>query len=361
MGRPQLYNSSEEKARAARKYRQAYKESNAKSINQQLFTVIRNSSRDFAETLCCALIQCEQSEVTNGLINILAALDIIEDLELEARKDIIAWVRIDMDALDEAYEKGEIYHQYANSICMIDLILHSLSAQKLLSLSGSRIRALRLPFNGSAMDHPLSARSSCCVPPFIKQSKKNLKRVKRDANIVTQIQLTYKDTETEVQEIQRALAVAFGYDEDLSEPETSDDKNDALSLDLPSCLLAFKNIKDEMLVLIGEPCAFTESLLLQYIKSFPDEMHGEGDTSIIQNAKTEVEHLLRRATRVQDQIVIICGVSTESCATESVSWFLSTTLAYIDDVQYYLDIEGITELTVAHSMGDLMYQKGIRI
>lgn len=111
---------------------------NAKSINQQLFAVIGNSSRDFAETLCCALIQCEQSEVTNGLIDILAALDIIEDLELEARKvgsavltrvrevrvslqDIIAWVRIDMDALDEAYEKGEIYHQYANSICMIDV------------------------------------------------------------------------------------------------------------------------------------------------------------------------------------------------------------------------------------------------
>ncbi|KAG1801183.1 hypothetical protein EV424DRAFT_1538177 [Suillus variegatus] len=379
MGRPQLYNSSEEKARAARKYRQAYKERNAKSINQQLFAVIGNSSRDFAETLCCALIQCEQSEVTNGLIDILAALDIIEDLELEARKDIIAWVRIDMDALDEAYEKGEIYHQYANSICMIDLILHSLSAQKLLSLSGSRIRALRLPFNGSAMDHPLSARSSCCVPPFIKQSKKNLKRVKRDADIVTQngsstdVQrhrdgilsrrrgLRLTKPSQEVQEIQRALAVAFGYDEDLSEPETSDDENDALSLDLPSCLLAFKNIKDEMLVLIGEPCTFTESLLLQYIKSFPDEMHGEGDTSIIQNAKTEVERLLRHATRVQDQIVIICGVSTDSCATESVSRFLSTTLAYIDDVQYYLDIEGITELTVAHSMGELMYQKGIRI
>ncbi|KAG1889814.1 uncharacterized protein F5891DRAFT_1198291 [Suillus fuscotomentosus] len=165
----------------------------------------------------------------------------------------------------------------------------------------------------------------------------------------------------EVQEIQRALAVALGYDEDLSEPETSDDENDALSIDLPSCLLAFKSIKDEMLVLIGEPCAFTESLLLQYVKSLPDEVHGKGDTSIIQNAKTEVERLLRRATRVQDQIIIFCGVSTESRATESVSRFLSTTLAYIDDIQYFLDIEGLTELTVAHSMGELMYQKRIRI
>ncbi|KAG2737171.1 hypothetical protein P692DRAFT_20883900 [Suillus brevipes Sb2] len=165
----------------------------------------------------------------------------------------------------------------------------------------------------------------------------------------------------EVLEIQRALAVALGYDEDPSEPETSDDENDALSIDLPSCLLAFKSIKDEMLVLIREPCAFTENLLLQYVKSLPDDVHGKGNTSIIQNAKTEVEHLLRRATQVQDQILIFCGVSTESRATESVSRFLSTTLAYIDDVQYFLDIEGLTELTVAHSMGELMYQKGIRI
>lgn len=71
----------------------------------------------------------------NALIDILAALDIIEDLEQEACKvgtavltrvrevrvslqDIIAWVRIDMDALEEAYEKGEIYYQYTDSICM---------------------------------------------------------------------------------------------------------------------------------------------------------------------------------------------------------------------------------------------------
>ncbi|KAG2061166.1 hypothetical protein BDR06DRAFT_966935, partial [Suillus hirtellus] len=354
MGRPQLYNSPEEKARAARMYRQAYKNRNATSINQKLFAVIGNSSRDFTETLCCALIQCEESEVPNALIDILAALDIIEDLELEARKvgsavltrvrevrvsleDIIAWVRIDMDALDEAYEKGEIYHQYADSI--------------------------------------YSAQSSCCVPPFTIQNKQSLQRVTRDADIITKNgsstdvqrhrdgilkrrrELRLTKPSQEVLEIQRALAVALGYDEDPSEPETSDDENDALSLDLPSCLLAFKSIKDEMLVLIREPCAFTENLLLQYVKSLPDDVHGKGDTSIIQNAKTEVEHLLRRATQVQDQILIFCGVSTESRATESVSRFLSTTLAYIDDVQYFLDIEGLTELTVAHSMGELMYQK----
>ncbi|KAG1882558.1 hypothetical protein F4604DRAFT_1921119 [Suillus subluteus] len=135
MARPRLYNSPEEKAKAARKYRQAYKNRNTKSIDQKLFAVIGHSSREFVEGLCCVLIECEESEVRNALIDILAALDIIEDLEQEARKvgtavltrvrevrislqDIIAWVRIDMDALEEAYEKGEIYYQYTDSICM---------------------------------------------------------------------------------------------------------------------------------------------------------------------------------------------------------------------------------------------------
>lgn len=143
MGWPQLYNSPEEKARAARRYRQAYKNRyfiivasyynsthnilsrNAKSISQKLFAVIGNSSRKFTEALCCALTQCKESEVLNALIDILAVLDIIEDLEQEAHKvgsvvlthvwevrmslqDIIAWVRINMDALDEAYKGGDI-------------------------------------------------------------------------------------------------------------------------------------------------------------------------------------------------------------------------------------------------------------
>ncbi|KAG1884134.1 hypothetical protein F4604DRAFT_1677273 [Suillus subluteus] len=123
----------------------------------------------------------------------------------------------------------------------------------------------------------------------------------------------------EVQEIQKSLAIALGHDEDetsTSELEIDDDENDTLS-DLPSSLLALKSIKDEMLVLIKEPCTFMEGLLLR-------------------------------------------GLSADSHAG-LVSCFLSTTLAYIDDVQYLLEIEGLTELMVAHLMGELMYQKGIHL
>ncbi|KAG1788970.1 uncharacterized protein HD556DRAFT_1447443 [Suillus plorans] len=167
----------------------------------------------------------------------------------------------------------------------------------------------------------------------------------------------------EILEIQKALAEVLGYDEDdttTSEIETSDDENDKLS-DLPGCLLALKEIKDEMLELVREPCAFTETILLWYVKSLPDDGYGKGDPSIIETAKAKVEGLLRRATPVHDLIKDSCGVSDQSRAAESVSRYLSTALAYLDDIQYFLDIEGISELTVAHSMGELMYQKGIRL
>lgn len=52
----------------------------------KLFAVIGHSSCEFVEGLCCTLTQCKESEVPNALIDILAVLDIIEDLEKEASK-----------------------------------------------------------------------------------------------------------------------------------------------------------------------------------------------------------------------------------------------------------------------------------
>ncbi|KAG1865122.1 hypothetical protein C8R48DRAFT_772825 [Suillus tomentosus] len=155
----------------------------------------------------------------------------------------------------------------------------------------------------------------------------------------------------------------LGYEDDAtaSETEADDDENDPL-FNLPECLLAIKNIKDEMLALVPEPCAFTEGVLLQYVKSLPDDGNGKGDTSIVDTPKLKVEALLRRAILAQDQITNFCGVSAaESRAAESVLRYLNTVLGYLDDIQYYLNIEGISELTIAHSMGELMYQKGIHL
>ncbi|KAG1768261.1 hypothetical protein EV702DRAFT_1203342 [Suillus placidus] len=94
----------------------------------------------------------------------------------------------------------------------------------------------------------------------------------------------------EILEIQKSLAEALGYEDHAttSEMEADDDENDELSdLDLPGCLLALKGIKDEMLALVPEPCAFTEGILLRYVRSLPDEGRGKGNTSIIENARAQ--------------------------------------------------------------------------
>ncbi|KAG2054964.1 hypothetical protein BDR06DRAFT_1007451 [Suillus hirtellus] len=161
----------------------------------------------------------------------------------------------------------------------------------------------------------------------------------------------------------KALAKALGYEDDAtaSEMEADDDKNDQL-FNLPECLLAIKDIKDKMLALVPEPYAFMEDVLSQYVKSLSDDGNGKGDILIIDTPKLKVEALLHCAIPMQDQIMDFCGVSAaESCAAESVLCYLNTMLGYLDDIQYFLNIEGITKLTVAHSMGELMYQKGIYI
>ncbi|KAG1861287.1 hypothetical protein F4604DRAFT_1684098 [Suillus subluteus] len=119
----------------------------------------------------------------------------------------------------------------------------------------------------------------------------------KDSILKRQRELRITKPLQEIQEIQKALAEALGYDEDdttTSKMVTDDDENNKLS-DLPECLLTLKSIKDEMLALVQEPCTFTEGVLLQYIKSLPDDGHGKGDTLIVETAKYKVEGLLRHS------------------------------------------------------------------
>ncbi|KAG0704198.1 hypothetical protein DFH29DRAFT_873978 [Suillus ampliporus] len=225
-------------------------------------------------------------------------------------------------------------------------------------------KQLVLLFNQNIPNLPTNIIIMAC-PPIYKTDEAKLEAARERRrchyanNSKKQRQYIEKAPSWEILEIQKALAEAFGYEDDAttSEMEADDDENDKL-FDLPECLLALKSIKDEMLALVPEPCTFTEGVLHQYLKSFLDDGNGKGDISIVDTAKTKVEGLLRHVTPVQDQIMNLCGVSEESHAAELVSRFLSTVLAYLDDVQYFLNIEGFPELTLAHSMGELMYQKG---
>ncbi|KAG1795584.1 hypothetical protein EV424DRAFT_1547453 [Suillus variegatus] len=133
--------------------------------------------------------------------------------------------------------------------------------------------------------------------------------------------------------------------------------------DLPGCLLAMKRIKDDMVSLIDEPCAFTEAVLLQFVRSitYTDDRADNGDQTIVTNMVAKVRALLNQAIPIQDEIHEYCGsLAAEYQAANLVCRYLNTTLGYLEDIEYYFDMEGISEICVAHSMGELMYQKGIR-
>ncbi|KAG1734229.1 uncharacterized protein EDB91DRAFT_1084137 [Suillus paluster] len=158
-----------------------------------------------------------------------------------------------------------------------------------------------------------------------------------------------KEADALSKEIARAVKKALHGcdDDDESELDTDDssddDEIDTLS-DLPSCLLAIKHAKDDMLKLIGaDPCKFAE-----------DDRTTKGDISIIANSIAEIKKLLKRVIPAQDQILNFCGVSPEWHAAYSVSRFLRTSVAYLEDIQILEMSGGVPELTTAHLLGELI-------
>ncbi|KAG1802342.1 hypothetical protein EV424DRAFT_1545274 [Suillus variegatus] len=153
-------------------------------------------------------------------------------------------------------------------------------------------------------------------------------------------------------ELEKAIARALhGYnsDEGGDEPETGNssdiEENDPL-LDLTACLLTLKVIKDEMLSLITEPCAFAEGVLLQFVNSitYTEDRANNGDKTIVTNMIATVRGLLNRSITVQDQILTFCSVSDEFRAADMVTRYLSTSLAYLEDFEFFFDVEGVLQL-----------------
>ncbi|KAG2757669.1 hypothetical protein P692DRAFT_20867217 [Suillus brevipes Sb2] len=170
----------------------------------------------------------------------------------------------------------------------------------------------------------------------------------------------------------KALAKALPTNtEDASESESDNDSHSHHSSesdeyqpsDLPECLLAIKLIKDQMLELIGnDPIAFTKDILLLYTESLlVDNCSTKGDVSIIENAMTKVQNLLDVMIPMQDQILNFCGISPEWHATDSVTRYLRMVLAYLEDILSLVLFEGASGLAEAQFLGELLYQKGIRI
>ncbi|KAG0697140.1 hypothetical protein DFH29DRAFT_878908 [Suillus ampliporus] len=143
----------------------------------------------------------------------------------------------------------------------------------------------------------------------------------------------------------------------------SSDSDENKPYDLPECLLIIKNVKDQMLEMIGDdPCTFTKGILHLYVQSaLMDNCSTNGDVSIIENTMMKVQKLLDNAIPVQDQILNFCGISPEWQATDSVTRLLRTVLAYLEDILSLVMFNGASGLAEAQFLGELLYQKGIRI
>ncbi|KAG2135241.1 hypothetical protein DEU56DRAFT_913358 [Suillus clintonianus] len=172
---------------------------------------------------------------------------------------------------------------------------------------------------------------------------------------------------TQSKEICKALAKALRVSDTDSESDDesddSSDENENKLYDLPECLLVIKNIKDDMLKMIGnDPCAFAQGILQVYVQSLTvDDCSTSGDISIIESAMAKVQKPLDDTIHAQDQILNFCGISPEWHAADSVVRFLKTVLAYLEDLLCLAVYEGVCGLTEAHALGELMYQKGVRI
>ncbi|KAG2354527.1 hypothetical protein BDR07DRAFT_1494419 [Suillus spraguei] len=154
-------------------------------------------------------------------------------------------------------------------------------------------------------------------------------------------------------DLSKAVAKALRRDEDESESNIGSEDSQDLDDD--------EKIKDEILAKINDPCTFVHGILCAYVKNMPDDSSTKADISIIEMPMADVQKLLNCTIAAQDQILNFCGVSPEWHAADSVSRFLRTVLTYLEDIQFLVLYGGIPDLTLAHSMGELMYQKGTRI
>lgn len=108
-----------------------------------------------------------------------------------------------------------------------------------------------------------------------------------------------------------------------------------------------------------DPGAFVQGVFQEYVKTLDNS--AKGDVTILDTPLATVQGLLDRVIPIQDQILNFCGISPEWRVVDSVSRFLRTIIAYLEDILCMLTCDGPSELALAHSMGEFMYQKGIRI
>ncbi|KAJ8581682.1 hypothetical protein M405DRAFT_868455 [Rhizopogon salebrosus TDB-379] len=130
---------------------------------------------------------------------------------------------------------------------------------------------------------------------------------------------------------------------------------DIYSNTLFDCLSVLKDAKDDFINHIKAPRVFIERILHAYTSTMPEEAGENGDTGVLEDAISCIQDLLHRATRAQDGILQLCGVSDEWRAAEEVCGCMRDMVTMVEDILCHA-LSGDADLASAHASKELLYQ-----
>ncbi|KAG2746069.1 hypothetical protein P692DRAFT_20820443 [Suillus brevipes Sb2] len=151
----------------------------------------------------------------------------------------------------------------------------------------------------------------------------------------------------------------------LFEPHDSDEDEETEEVDEPQtlaeCLAILKEAKDKFVLLVKSPTEFIQVVLKNFLDTIPDDADThtikKGDITVIQDAINSIEDLHRESHRGQDMILQMCGVCNEWKAGNEICQAMRLVVAQLDDILIHASVSGVTEIAIAHELGELMYQQ----
>ncbi|KAG1844092.1 hypothetical protein C8R48DRAFT_780380 [Suillus tomentosus] len=152
----------------------------------------------------------------------------------------------------------------------------------------------------------------------------------------------------------------------LFEPHNSDEDEETDEVDEPQtlgeCIAILKETKDVFVSLVKSPTEFVQGTLKKFLDTVPDTAADtcivqKGDVTVIQDAIDSIQDLHHEAHRGQDMILQMCGICDEWKAGNAICEAMRLVIALLDDILDHASMSGVTDIAIAHELGELMYQR----
>lgn len=114
-------------------------------------------------------------------------------------------------------------------------------------------------------------------------------------------------------------------------------------------------------MVVKSPTEFIQGVLKNFLDTIPDDADThtfkKGDITVIQDAIHSIENLHCESHRGLDMILQMCGVCDEWKAGNEICLAMRLVVAQLDDILIHASVSGVTEIAIAHELGELMYQQ----